>query len=413
MKINVAAEILRIYIGENDQYSGHLLHEGIVLEARRRGMAGATVMRGLMGFGGSSLVHTAKILRLSEDLPLVVEIVDKPERIAAFLPHVERMVSEGMITRQKVRATFFRTMRVRDVMTADVVFVRPETPLPEVIDLLLQQKIKAVPVLEGRKIVGMITGGDLLQRGGMGLRLSVHGELPEKVRQEAARRLSVAGKTARDVMSSPVTTVNVHARVPEAAAVMTHKKLKRLPVVDDAHELAGILSRIDVLRTISTATAVADEIPPQLPRGLARTAREVMFSNIPSVPPDTPLEVAMDKLVATPLRRVVVVDPDRKVIGILLDRDLVRRFSAHAHPGLLRMLTEMLSSGAPAAASFGVTVADAMQPKVFTIRADTPVPAVLQRILDSGSKRLVVVDDENRLLGMVDRDTLLGIIGGA
>ncbi|WMW64658.1 DUF190 domain-containing protein [Nitratidesulfovibrio liaohensis] len=413
MKIHGEAEVLRIYIGESDQHSGRLLHEAIVEEARRRGMAGATVMRGLMGFGANSLVHTAKILRLSEDLPILVEIVDKSERIDAFLPCVEDMVSEGTMTRQKVQAIFHCTMRVRDVMTSPVVSVQPDTPLPDVIDLLLRQGIKAVPVIKGRKIVGMITGGDLLGRGGMGLRLSVHGELPEEMRQEEAQRLAVAGKTAGDVMSSPVTTVNIHARVPEAAAIMAKKGLKRLPVVDDTGELAGILSRIDVLRTISTATSVADEIPPQLPQGLARTARDVMFGNVPSVRPDAPLDEALRKLVSTPLRRVVVVDAEQKVVGIVLDRDLVRRFSAQKRPGLLQALTEILSFGTPAAKPLGVTVAEAMQTTVFTIAADTPVATVLQRMLESGSKRLVVVDAEEKLLGMVDRDTVLGIIGGA
>jgi len=76
MKIHGEAEVLRIYIGESDRLGGRLLHEAIVDEARRRGMAGATAMRGLLGFGANSLVHTAKILRLSEDLPMVVVFVD-------------------------------------------------------------------------------------------------------------------------------------------------------------------------------------------------------------------------------------------------------------------------------------------------------------------------------------------------
>jgi PII-like signaling protein len=99
---------LRIFIGESDHYHRKPLYEAIVLEARRRGMAGATVLRGIMGFGADSRMHTAKILRLSEDLPIIVEIVDKPERIAEFLPELDKMIDEGLITLERARVIVYR-----------------------------------------------------------------------------------------------------------------------------------------------------------------------------------------------------------------------------------------------------------------------------------------------------------------
>jgi PII-like signaling protein len=102
------AELLRIFIGENDRHGGSLLYEAIVQEARRRGMAGATVLRGVMGFGPGSRLRTAKILRLSEDLPIVVEIVDKPERIAEFLPELDAMMGEGLVTLERARVIAYR-----------------------------------------------------------------------------------------------------------------------------------------------------------------------------------------------------------------------------------------------------------------------------------------------------------------
>lgn len=413
MKIHGAAEVLRIYIGDSDRGGGKLLYEAIVDEARRRGMAGATVTRGMLGFGAHSLVHTAKILRLSEDLPVVVEIIDKPERIAAFAPVVEEMVGEGAITRQSVTATFNCTMRVREIMTASVVTVDQDTPLADVLRLLLDKDVKSVPVVAGRKILGMITGGDLLARAGLGLRPSLHGELPPDLRGEQAKPLEVAGKTARDVMSFPAMTVNIHARVPEAAALMAGKKLKRLPVVDDTGELCGIISRIDVLRTIATAAAVSDAPLPHLPAGLARTAGDFMLRDVPTISPDAPLREALDKLVASPLRRVVVVDGERRVLGIVLDRELIRRFSEREKPGVLRALVNALAPGASGAGIDGVAVRDAMRADVFDVRVDAPVSGVLQRMVQTGVKRLVVLDADGRLAGMVDRDTVLRVIGGA
>jgi PII-like signaling protein len=102
MKLEGEGTLLRIYIGELDKWHHVPLYEAIVLKARERGLAGATVLRGPMGFGAHSHLHTAKILRLSEDLPVLIEIVDKEERITAFLPELDVMVHDGMVTLEKV-----------------------------------------------------------------------------------------------------------------------------------------------------------------------------------------------------------------------------------------------------------------------------------------------------------------------
>ncbi len=103
MRLPEEALLLRVFIGEDDEADDRPLYEAIVLAARAQGLAGATVLRGPMGFGRSSRLHTAKILRLSEDLPMIVEIVDAAERIEAFLPTLERLVGSGLVTLEKVR----------------------------------------------------------------------------------------------------------------------------------------------------------------------------------------------------------------------------------------------------------------------------------------------------------------------
>ncbi len=97
------AVLLRIFLGEADKVQGRPLYEAIVLKAREAHLAGATVLRGPMGFGASSRLHTAKILRLSEDLPLVIEIVDAEEKINAFLPVLDAMMGSGLVTLEKVK----------------------------------------------------------------------------------------------------------------------------------------------------------------------------------------------------------------------------------------------------------------------------------------------------------------------
>jgi hypothetical protein len=103
MQIPRNAVMLRIYIGENDRHHKSPLYEAIVLKAREHHLAGATVLRGPMGFGHSSRLHTAKILRLSEDLPLIIEIVDSEEKVDAFLPVLDGMMGSGLITLEKVQ----------------------------------------------------------------------------------------------------------------------------------------------------------------------------------------------------------------------------------------------------------------------------------------------------------------------
>lgn len=101
--------LLRIFIGENDRHDGRPLYEWLVVKAREVGLAGATVIRGVEGFGAKSRLHTAKILRLSTDLPIVVEIVDTMDKIEAFLPVVDQAVTEGLATVERVDIRFYRT----------------------------------------------------------------------------------------------------------------------------------------------------------------------------------------------------------------------------------------------------------------------------------------------------------------
>ncbi|MCC7519023.1 MAG: DUF190 domain-containing protein [Verrucomicrobiae bacterium] len=102
------AMLLRIYLGESDRWQHRPLHEAIVLKAREMHLAGATLFRGAMGFGKSSHLHTSKVLRLSYDLPVVIEIVDAEEKIQAFLPALDSMLKGGLVTLQKMRVIAYR-----------------------------------------------------------------------------------------------------------------------------------------------------------------------------------------------------------------------------------------------------------------------------------------------------------------
>ncbi|MFA5059793.1 MAG: DUF190 domain-containing protein [Candidatus Omnitrophota bacterium] len=108
MKIPADGKLLRIFIGEADKWQGKPLYEEIIYLAKKEKMAGATAIKGFMGFGCKSHLHTAKLLRLSEDLPIIIEIVDSEEKINQFLPHLDEMVKEGLITLEKANVVMYR-----------------------------------------------------------------------------------------------------------------------------------------------------------------------------------------------------------------------------------------------------------------------------------------------------------------
>lgn len=111
MKLAGEGLLVRIFVGESDRWEGSPLYEAIVQRAREKGLAGATVIKGIEGFGAHNFIHTARILRLAEDLPIVIEIVDQRERIEAFLPELDAMIPEGLVTLEPVQVILYR---VRD-----------------------------------------------------------------------------------------------------------------------------------------------------------------------------------------------------------------------------------------------------------------------------------------------------------
>jgi uncharacterized protein len=111
MNIPEEGYLLRVFVGESDKAGHRPLYEEIVLKAREAGLAGATVLRGVMGFGKNSILHTAKILRLSEDLPMVIEIVDSLEKVEAFVPTLDEMIKDGLVTIEKIRVIHYKSSR--------------------------------------------------------------------------------------------------------------------------------------------------------------------------------------------------------------------------------------------------------------------------------------------------------------
>jgi CBS domain-containing protein len=295
-------------------------------------------------------------------------------------------------------------------MSTDPITVHPDDSLKEVVKRLLSHQVKALPVVRDTKPVGIITGGDLLTKGGLELRLDLHAHLPDQTRKE--QLLTLHKLTAADIMSSPVQSISLTATVHQAARQMSNHSIKRLPVIDEHGHLTGIVSRVDILRTFVRVSKFSDQLP-DLPSGLRQTVEQIMITDVATTTPQESLQEVLRKMVSTPLRRVVVVDAQQHVRGIVLDRDLVTLFSREEGAGLLSSLITLLAARPAEHTFFSGTAQDVMRESVFSVPEGTPITKALNQMLDNGVKRLIVTDGQGRLRGILDRDLTLKALGKA
>lgn len=422
---------LTIYFGESDLFQHQTLYMAIVQMLRREGLSGVTVSRGIAGFGLSSVVHTSAVLRLSMDLPIVVTVIDRAERIESVIPRLVEMAPNSLITAHDVEVVHsgiavregLPDVKVGEVMRREVTSVRPDSPLTEVVELLLDKDFTAVPVLDAeRRVVGMVSDSDLLTRGGMGVTLSFKRAAdPEFVRQLHGA-LENPERRVAEVMTREVAAISPDASLGEAARLMVERHLKRLPVIDADGRLVGILGRLDVLNTIA-AVHLPQWHPGARPAaGASALVRDVMNRQPAAVHESATLGEILELLVSSTHKRVVVIDDSRRVVGIIADSDLVSRVSRESRPGLVEMLVARLPFERVSAEARrhvgklrGRSAAELMTREVVTLREEMPVASALALSAERRVKRLPIVDAERRLVGIVGRTelmrALLGVAG--
>lgn len=428
MQLQGKALRIVIYAGESDRYKGKSLSMALLEFLKREGASGATVTRGLAGFGARSRIHTATIVDLSSDLPIRIEWVDNPEVVERLLPQVRRMVDDGLITVDEVDVVQYAPGRrpdplaqpVRDVMRQEIVTVKLDTPAADIVTLLLRKKYRSLPVVdEAGRLQGIITDGDLLRRTDLAARLDLQAELPEASLQQQLFALQEEKKTAAEIMTQPVVTLRPEETLGEAARRMAAHRLKRLPVVDEGRRLTGWVSRVDVLRTIEyhrLPEAPAGDAPAVDAVAAGATVAELMHRDAPSVGLAAELEEILQVLEASRQRRVTVVDEAGRVAGIITDGDLLRRSRRADRQSLLARLRRLITRQprpAPALLPGATeTAAALMTTPVITIGLETPLHEALRLMLQHKIKRLPVVDEEGRLAGLLGRASLLqGLLG--
>lgn len=406
MRTLIDIQTLKIFITDTALYQGRPLHEVIIETARQQSMANVVAYRGCAGFGANNLLQAVDLLHLTSEQPLVIEIVDIPSRIKTLFLLLRDLVPEGTLVIQAGQAFFRLPVPITEIMTAPVATVDLDAPLHDVVSLLLHREIKAVPVMNENRILGIITGGDLLSRAQMPLRLDMHGHLPTILRAEHVHSQKFDALKAKDIMTSPAMTLNMRATLDDALATMTSKHVKRLPILTNDGILMGIVSRTDILEAIGQTVTVADHLN-VLPPGIKSTAQEILYTNVPVAGPEEPLSSIIKMMVGSFLRLVVIIDAQKTILGIIHDWDILLRAVENNSPAVVTRLIAALTQREKSDDFLDGIASEVMQPLQVTAGLEATLAELIHILVEHKMKRLVITDNQNRLQGVVDRDMIL------
>jgi CBS domain-containing protein/PII-like signaling protein len=423
MSLESKCKRVRIYVNEGDHVGHQSVDMAILIFLRAHNAAGATVFRAVEGFAGDGEIQTSRLVDSLRQLPLVIEWVDTAERVEQLLGPIKQMVNRGLITVDPTEVVLYAPHPVRrvsshvsaaDVMSREVAAVEPDFPVRSVVELLLGKLYRAVPVVEGRVPVGIITNTDLVNRGGLGVRMELLPSLDTPELHAELERLGRTQKTAREVMTPRPVTVLSTAPLPRVADLMVRWRLKRLPVVDAQGLLVGVVSRLDLLRTVAAGISDDESAPRELGLNASTEIARVMRRDVPTVYPDTSVAEVMQAVFSTRLNRAVVVDHERRVLGLITDAELLERVTPSLRPGALRSLMHRLPfaprrAGQHEAEQHGMarTAAELMVAEVPTAMEHTLLGEALVPMLQGKEKLIAVVDEDRRLVGVVDRADIL------
>jgi CBS domain-containing protein len=336
------------------------------------------------------------------------------------MPHLEEMVVDGIIAIETIDVRAYHSakhlipqqIKVKEIMTASPKTVAPTTPLTSVIHFMLDNRLKGIPVVDAEQHpVGIITSNDLMTKAGLPIRLGLLPKLDEA--NLNAFMKSIAGKTAKDVMSTPLVTVKQDLLLKNAVQTMVNHHLKRLPVVDDAGKLVGIIARIDIFHTITKQVPTWHSLQEQnIVVNNTQPVKAVAVRDSETVHPDTPISEVFAKISGKEIQRIAVTDEEGKLIGLICDFDLLPLILGQ--PGFwdsLRSKLALTEQGRQwnefVKHAQARTASEVMIKNPITITEEATIDEAVKLMTEQGLKRLPVIDSQGIFKGMISRDMVL------
>jgi CBS domain-containing protein len=410
-------QAIEIFTNEDARYRNKPVADAVIEYIRGLKIAARCIVtRGIAGCYESGEVATGRVEILSFNLPIRIYIVLPAAASEQVLAGLDQLVGNGIIAlhdlkviSHKTANTFFpRQLTVRDVMTAEPKCVTAEDPVSAAARLLLSSIFTGLPVVDNKgRPVGVITQGDLIGRGGLPLRL---GLLAESAYDEIESIMhALAHKRVVEVMTTAAVTIAEDRPLTEAVDLMLAKALKRLPVVGKDGRLTGMLSRLDIFKTVMREAPDWDAFRAQdIEVNNLRIVGDILRRDTQTVPPDATLDKVIRIIDGNDMQRVAVVDTEGKLLGIIADSDLLQYFKPDEE-GLRYLFSKITHSlkGDIEQRLAQTKASEVMDTDMLTIREGALIEEAIRLMTEQRLKRLPVVDDHGCFKGMISRDSLL------
>lgn len=413
---------LRIYLRQSSERGDGLPSESLLLLAKREGIASATVYTRTHGFGAYGHVEPGSGHEQVDDFPILVELVDHPDRIARILPLVERIAPTGVTTCEPIDAIIPKRPAdldpvpngepVREIMQPGRP-VRAGASVSDVVARLAETPAGLVAVLADAsdEVLGVITNRDLIARAEMPLRSPLlryfdPRELPSPEGQGTTKPV-----TARALMTSPALTIAMQQSEWEAAAQLAATGFTALVVRDAQERYVGIVSVLDILCSLVRLYSIDPLEHPRVMMYVRETwVTNIMDAQVPTVRPEAAMLAVIDAVLASPIHGVFVTSANGRVLGLIRDTTLIQRLSPAARGGLVER-----SRGRPLGPReqhllSQQSAGDVMNRSVVTLSPNASVAQALERMVNLRQRFLPIVDARQRLVGLLGQKMLLAAI---
>lgn len=407
MSDHAAVKRVRIYLSERDRAADQPLYLAVMDLLRREGATGATAIRGLVGFGAGQHLRFSSAPDSGQSPPIIIEWIDRAERVARVLPALDDLVPDAMITLEDLavyRAALrtsgpFGQQTLAETIARDIATLDWRAPLRQAVSLMLERRQWSIPLLdEHNQLVGLFTTNDLVQRARMSLSPAVLALLTAEERATHLDTLPI--RPLNEIVTTDLRTIYIESSIAQAVGMVVEWGLETLPVTNRDGQLVGLFDIEHALRAALDSHTPAD---PRVRNAETPTpVRLIMQQAVPTIPVTQTIAFALERLRALPERFLVVLDEGRP-IGTLTDAHLLGQLDQHTRAAWLDALRAPESPLPPALLALNERTLRSLIGPLATIGVLATQEDATRLMLEQGYERLIVVDEMGRLAGLLAR----------